>query len=373
MNFSESYLIENYEKCLKTALQAKENGNFPLAKEKFLECAGFLESLVAVGDVSKREERKNRAERIRAIGESIDLKNPPKRSASVRSDYALTDGWGVEDGAFKDIDTFVTLIHPDELEFGFEGVMGLQDAKEAITEYVINPIKYPDAYNYNFMDNKAVLLFGPPGTGKTTFAKAVAKEVGQDFFLVNMAGLVNCYVGETAKNIDKIFEYIRSYVSQNQCDVVVFFDEMDEIAKKRGSDDKASESAVPALLRNLDGVKKNKGFMVIANTNYKDLLDDAILSRFRRRVFIPLPDKDTRIKLLRLQLKDLEEDKLQKLDFEKFGEASDGLSGRDIAYLADDFKRTVAKNKAGLIEEFDFNDELMKLIHTRKFDNRGES
>ena len=81
---------------------------------------------------------------------------------------------------------------------------------------------------------------------------------------------------------------------------------------------------------------------------------------------------ETRIKLLDLQLKDLEEDNKNKIDFHKFGDLSDGLSGRDIAYLADDFKRMVSKFKAGLIKEFDFNIELIKLIKTRKNDVRGD-
>ena len=275
MNFSESYLLENYEKSLTLALKAKENGNYILAKEKFLESANFLDSLAVIGPIEKREERKLRAERLKSIAKSLaDIKLPKKsgQNATNNSDFfTKTDAFVDEE--YKDIDSFVTLFSPQELDFGFEGVMGLEEAKEVITEYVINPIKYPDSYNYNFMDNKAILLYGPPGTGKTTFAKAVAKEVNQTFFLINMAGLVNCYGGETAKNIDNIFNYIRNYVEKNDCSVIVFFDEMDEIAKKRGGEDKASESAVPALLRNLDGIKKNKGFLIIANKIDNELRD----------------------------------------------------------------------------------------------------
>lgn len=370
MNFSESYFIENYEKALETALRAKDAGNYALAKEKFAESAKFIGGLAAVGDPSKREERKTRAERLKAIADGIRV---AARPAGMSPDRGFSGGTGsgyggyteTPGGDYEGIETFVTLIEPDEIEFGFEGVMGMEEAKKAITEYVINPAKYPDAYSYNFIDNKAILLYGPAGTGKTTFAKAVAKEVNQPFFLVNMAGLVNCYVGETAKNIDKIFAYIRDYTERNKRDVIVFFDEMDEIAKKRGSDDKASESAVPSLLRNLDGVKKNKGFLVIANTNYAELLDDAILSRFRRRVYIPLPDRDTRIKLLKLQLRDLEPEREAEINFEAFGDASDGLSGRDIAYLADDFKRRIAALKAGIIEKLDYDEELERLIKIR--------
>lgn len=376
MKFSESYFIENYEKALEVALRAKDAGNYPLASEKFAESAKFLASLAAIGDASKREERKVRAERLKSIAETMRKASPPKsagapsRGASVGYGGEYSAGYpsGYESGAesYDGIESYVTLIEPQDLGSGFEGVMGMEEAKKAITEYVINPVKYPQAYSYDFIDNKAILLYGPPGTGKTTFAKAVAKEVNEPFFLVNMAGLVNCYVGETAKNIDKIFDYIRDYTERNRRDVIVFFDEMDEIAKKRGGDDKASESAVPALLRNLDGVKKNKGFLVLANTNYAELLDDAILSRFRRRVYIPLPDKDTRVKLLELQLKDLEPERAAEIDFDGFGDESEGLSGRDIAYLADDFKRSVAAFKAGITKNLDYNEELKRLIKLRR-------
>lgn len=369
MNFSESYFAENYEKALEVALRAKDAGNYALASEKFAESAKFLSGLAAVGDASEKEERKRRAERLKAVAENMSRSAPPeKRGAqSVGGNYGggFFGGYTGGEENYDDISAYVTLFEPDDLEFGFEGVMGMDEAKKAITEYVINPVKYPDAYSYDFIDNKAILLYGPPGTGKTTFAKAVAKEVGEPFFLVNMAGLVNCYVGETAKNIDKIFDYIRDYTERNRRDVIVFFDEMDEIAKKRGGDDKASESAVPSLLRNLDGVKKNKGFLIIANTNYAELLDDAILSRFRRRVYIPLPDKDTRIKLLRLQLKDLEPERAAEIDFDLFGDESEGLSGRDIAYLADDFKRSVAALKAGITKNLNYNEELKRLINIR--------
>ena len=378
MNFSESYFIENYEKALEVALRAKNAGNYPLAGEKFAESAKFLASLAAIGDASKREERKVRAERLKAIAETMRRASSSPKSAggapsreasgSYGGEYSGGYSSGYASGAesYDGIESYVTLIEPQDLGLGFEGVMGMEEAKRAITEYVINPVKYPQAYSYDFIDNKAILLYGPPGTGKTTFAKAVAKEVNEPFFLVNMAGLVNCYVGETAKNIDKIFDYIRDYTERTRRDVIVFFDEMDEIAKKRGGDDKASESAVPALLRNLDGVKKNKGFLVLANTNYAELLDDAILSRFRRRVYIPLPDKDTRVKLLKLQLKDLEPERAAEIDFDGFGDDAEGLSGRDIAYLADDFKRSVAALKAGIIQNLDYNKELKRLIKLRR-------
>ena len=260
---------------------------------------------------------------------------------------------------------YFTFFSAEDLKEGFEGVIGLEEAKEAVTEYVINPIKYPQHYNYSFADNKAVLLVGPPGTGKTTFAKAVAKEINQPFALINVAQLVNCYVGETGKNIDKVFAALRDYSERNNCGLTVFFDELDEIAKKRGGDDKASSSAVPALLRNMDGVKQNKNFLILANTNCMEMLDDGILDRFRKRIHIPLPDKNMRLAFFRGKLSELEAEYVNQLDIEGFAEMSEGLSGRTITYICDDFKYYVGGVKAGIKDGSDLNSIIYAAINQR--------
>ena len=220
-----------------------------------------------------------------------------------------------------------------------------------MTEYVILPHKHPEAYNYHFLDNRTILLEGPPGTGKTTFAKAVSKEIDQPFAIINVASLVNCYVGETAKNIDKVFAFLRDYTERQKCGVTVFIDELDEIAKRRGGDDKASEAAIPALLRNLDGMKGNKDFLILANTNRKDVIDSAILQRFRKQLFIPLPNAEMRKELFRQKLKEIEPSFLEQIDLDSAAENSDGLSGREITFVCDDFKYFLSRLKAGLTEE----------------------
>lgn len=382
MEFGESYLQENYEKHFKLGVAAKDRGNLLVAKQELSEALSFLKKLVAISTGEVKEKRQERADRLQKVVDSIDpsvqrpkTTNGPTKPADENDKYGGINGYtgGNTDGqsntaieGFDGVEQFVTVFSLNDLEFGFEGVIGLEDAKDAITEYVINPIKYKEAYNYKFMDNKAVLLYGPPGTGKTTFAKAVAKETGLPFFLVNMSSIVNCYVGETAKNIDMIFNYMRTYVAQNNTDILVFFDEFDEIAKSRDSGDKTSETAVPALIRNLDGVKKNKGFLVLANTNCMEMLDAAILSRFRQRILIPLPDKNMREKMFALNLRDLEEEYLNAIDFSLAASLTDGLSGRDIAYICDDFKRIISKIKAGLHTSDDLNADLEIIINKKK-------
>ena len=142
-----------------------------------------------------------------------------------------------------DENQFFTIYKPEDLDFGFEGVIGFKDPKNIITRYIINPIKYPEIYkDYNFEDNKAVLLYGAPGTGKTTFAQAIAKETGWALYYISSASIVSKYVGDSSKHIEALFTQMREdaekYMKENNTGIIAFFDEFDEIAK-RTDDDKA--------------------------------------------------------------------------------------------------------------------------------------
>ena len=163
-----------------------------------------------------------------------------------------------------------------------------------------------------------------------------------------------------------MFAYLRNYVEQTGQSITIFFDELDEIAKKRGGDDKASASAVPALLRNMDGVKGNKGFLILANTNCPEMLDDGILDRFRKRIEVPLPDEDTRKKLFLFKLSDVEQENIAKLDLDRIAKESWGLSGRSISNVCDDFKYLLGDNAAGIRACGDFTEEILALIDERR-------
>lgn len=369
-----NYALDKYRAMFEKAYQdaLRENGlkNLPLAARHFREAAEYSRKL-AEFDYYKKEEYSARADKMVRIAEALEKEyqaSVPKKAAAPtqRSDSpAVGTSSGVAADPNEDMSSFYTFYNADSLTTGFDGVIGLEEAKDAVTEYVINPIKYPEAYSYSFMDNKCILLEGPPGTGKTTFAKAVAKEISQPFALVNVASLVNCYVGETAKTIDKVFASLRAYAAENNCGVTVFFDEFDEIAKRRDGDDKASQTAVPALLRNLDGIQTNKNFLIIANTNCREMLDQGIQDRFRRKIHIPLPDATMRQRFFRDKLSQLEADYYNKLNFEQLANESDGLSGRSISQICDDYLHFIGAVKAGLKTCDDFNDVLLQMILKR--------
>lgn len=367
MNYMLESYREKYETAYQEAVRANEAKNIALACRRFYEAAQYSRKLAEL-DSANKEIYLSRAEKLmritKSLEESLSAALKAQAQTTITGGQAPTpftgEGAGTGD---EDMSAFYTFYRADDIAGGFDKVIGLEEAKDAVTEYVINPIKYPEAYNYDFMDNKCILLEGPPGTGKTTFAKAVAKEINQPFALINVASLVNCYIGETAKTIDKVFASLRSYAERNGCGITVFFDEFDEIAKRRDGDDKASQTAVPALLRNLDGVQRNKNFLIIANTNCQDMLDAGIKDRFRRKIHIPLPDLSMRERFFKDKLRQLEPEFFAQLDLPAMAAESDGLSGRSISQICDDFLHFVAAVKAGLKSCDSFNDVLINMIH----------
>ncbi|MCD8201458.1 MAG: ATP-binding protein [Clostridia bacterium] len=360
------YFLEKYKESYAKSAEAKNNGDYTESARLMKEAAFYLTQANKDVTGEENETNKQRISRMMEISDSLLLKAQEMKKAAPKARAA---GSGASAAAQTGTDSgksFYSLIDADSIDVTFDDVIGLEEAKKTVRDYVINPKLYPEQYNYKFMQNKGILLEGPPGTGKTTFAKAVAHEIRQPFALVNVSSLVDCYVGETSKHIDELFAVLRDYSAQNSCGMTVFFDEFDEIAKKRGSEDKGSEAAVPALLRNLDGVISNNDFLVIANTNCMSALDPAILDRFRRRINIPLPGYEGRLSLFKSKTRDIEDDIVSRLDWDRMVDMAEGMSGRDITFICDDFKYELGGMKAGLTGKSDVNEILATCIERRR-------
>ncbi|MCD8205618.1 MAG: ATP-binding protein [Clostridia bacterium] len=370
MKSTTQYFLEQYKQSYAKSADAKNRGEYAESARLMKESAYYLTQANADFTGTEKETNDERIKRMLEISESLLLKVQEAKKTAAKSGPNAggqphsSSSSGTSESGGK---SFYSIVDASDIDVTFDDVIGLELAKKTVTDYVINPKLYPDKYNYNFMQNKGILLEGPPGTGKTTFAKAVAREVRQPFALVNVSTLVDCYVGETSKHIDELFAVLRDYATENRCGVTIFFDEFDEIAKKRGSEDKASENAVPALLRNLDGVITNNDFLLIANTNCVDMLDPAILSRFRRRINIPLPGYEGRLSLFKSKSRDIEEEITSQIDWDRMVGLSEGMSGRDIAYICDDFKYELGGMKAGLTESADVSDILAECVERRRF------
>jgi len=214
----------------------------------------------------------------------------------------------------------------------WDDVGGLEETKARLQEAIQWPLEYPDAYRQvDLQSPKGILLHGPPGTGKTLLAKAVANEAQSNFISVKGPELFDKYVGESEKGVREIFEKARS-----NAPTVIFFDEIDAIATKRGSggdDSGVGERVVSQLLTELDGLEELEDVVVIAATNRPDLIDDALTraGRIDQKIEVGAPDEETRREILAIHTRNrpLADD----VDLDEIAAESDGLVGADMASI----------------------------------------
>ncbi len=234
--------------------------------------------------------------------------------------------------AFKDIvPSGLREIYVEVPEVHWGDIGGLEEVKEELREVVEYPLKYREVYEtVGIEPPKGILLFGPPGTGKTMLAKAVATESGANFIAVRGPEILSKWVGESEKAIREIFRKARQAAP-----TVIFFDEIDAIAPMRGLsvDSGVTERIVNQLLAEMDGIEKLENVVVIAATNRPDILDPALLrpGRFDRLIYVPPPDKGARVEILKVHTRSvpLAED----VSLEEIAEKTEGYTGADLAAL----------------------------------------
>jgi transitional endoplasmic reticulum ATPase len=234
--------------------------------------------------------------------------------------------------AFKEIvPSGLREIYVEVPEIRWTDIGGLEDVKEELREIVEYPLKFRDAYEALSIEvPKGVLLFGPPGTGKTLLAKAVATESGANFIAVRGPEVLSKWVGESEKAIREIFRKARQAAP-----TVVFFDEIDAIAPARGMgiDTGVTERIVNQLLAEMDGIEKLENVVIIAATNRPDILDPALLrpGRFDRLIYVPPPDKQARLEILKVHTRKVALD--EDVSLEELAERTEGYTGADLAAL----------------------------------------
>ncbi|KAL0464679.1 UNVERIFIED_CONTAM: Spastin [Sesamum latifolium] len=210
---------------------------------------------------------------------------------------------------------------------------GLEMAKQALMEMVILPTKRRDLFTGLRKPAKGLLLFGPPGTGKTLLAKAVASESDATFFNVSASSLTSKWVGEGEKLVRTLFQ-----VAISRQPSVIFIDEIDSIMSTRTeNENEASRRLKSEFLVQFDGVTSSSGDLVtvIGATNKPQELDDAVLRRLVRRIYIPLPDRNARRLLLKHKLKG-HAFALPDRDLERLVAETDGYSGSDLQALCEE-------------------------------------
>jgi transitional endoplasmic reticulum ATPase len=225
---------------------------------------------------------------------------------------------------------------------GWEDIGGLQQVKEELAEAIEWPLKHANLFaEANVEPPKGILLYGPPGTGKTMIAKAVAATSEANFISIKGPELISKWVGESEKGVREVFRKARQAAP-----CVIFFDELDAVAPRRGGsegDAHVTERLLSQMLTELDGLEDLKGVVVIGATNRPDIIDEALLrpGRFDRILEVPAPDKEARKHIFQIHTKKkpLESD----VNLDKLVEMTEGMTGADIAALVNAAAMTAIK------------------------------
>ncbi len=217
-------------------------------------------------------------------------------------------------------------------EVRWSDIGGLEEAKQELREAVEWPLKYPDAFRrLGIEPPKGILLYGPPGVGKTLLAKAVATESGANFISVRGPEVLSKWVGESERAIREIFRKARIYAP-----TVILFDEIDSIVPHRGSIDegtRVTERIVSQLLTEIDGIEKLNSVVVIGATNRPDLIDPALLrpGRLDKVIYVPPPDYKSRLEILKVHTRKMP--LAEDVDLEYLARSTESYTGADLAAM----------------------------------------
>ncbi|WP_433630612.1 CDC48 family AAA ATPase [Halomicrococcus sp. NG-SE-24] len=247
----------------------------------------------------------------------------------------------------------------------FDDVGGLDEAKQTLVEAVEWPLSYQNLFEVTHTEPPSgVLLYGPPGTGKTLLARALAGESDVNFIHVAGPELLDRYVGESEKAVREVFDRARQ-----ASPAIVFFDEIDAIAAKRGDSHETTERVVSQLLTELDGLTDNPNLVVLAATNRREALDPALLrpGRLESHVEVPAPDEAARRKILAVHAdeKPLADD----VDLDELAAELEGYTGADLEALVRNASMRAIREAADAwgVAEADRNaDEIV--VEERHFD-----
>jgi len=257
--------------------------------------------------------------------------------------------------------TLIREVFVEVPEVHWSDIGGLESAKQELREVVEWPLKYPDVFQKMGVEPpKGVLLFGPPGVGKTLLAKAVATESGANFIAIRGPEVLSKWVGESEKAIRDVFRRAREVAP-----VVVFFDEIDAIAPARGYsfDSGVTDRIVNQLLTEMDGLVPLNNVVVLAATNRPDIVDPALMrpGRFDRIIYVPPPDKDSRKQIFQVHLRKVP--LANDVDIDRLADLTEGYTGADIAAVVREavFAKLREKLEPGPVEWRHFQQALKKV------------
>jgi ATP-dependent metalloprotease FtsH len=250
----------------------------------------------------------------------------------------------------------------NNVKLNFNDVAGLEEAKTEVME-IVDFLKNPKKYTQlGGKIPKGALLIGPPGTGKTMLAKAVAGEANVPFFSISGSDFVEMFVGVGASRVRDLFKQ-----AKEKAPCIVFIDEIDAVGRARGrnanfgSNDER-ENTLNQLLTEMDGFGTNMGVIILAATNRADILDRALMraGRFDRQIHVELPDLNEREAIFKVHLRPIKLEKDFNVSF--LAKQTPGFSGADIANVCNEAALIAARKNKTVVEKQDFLDAVDRIV-----------
>ncbi len=263
-------------------------------------------------------------ERIKAIQGAVGL----APHAEFRNGTMETEGKPAEEGK----SSYEELILTEKPNVKWDTVVGLDTAKKAVKEAIVYPVQRPDLFPLGWP--RGILLFGPPGCGKTLLAAAVATEIDATFISIDAASIMSKWLGEAEQNVAKLFTSVRKSATGGR-PAIVFIDELDSMMGKHSNEVGGEIRVRNQFLKEMDGIVdkgKTLHVYVIGATNKPWDLDWAFIRRFQKRILVPLPDHHTRLMMFKLYSTNLQ--LAEDVDLHELARLSEGFSGSDIRDVA---------------------------------------